>query len=87
MALSRVPAGRIAAEGAGQLAGNLMDQNVRKHLAESFMSGQNANALINLHPFASMTDEQFSRLSPYQRNLLAQSIRNSLIPTDQNAGY
>jgi len=87
MALAKVPAGRIAAEGAGQLAGDLMDQNVRKRLAESFMSGQNANDLLNTYATNILTDAQISKLSPYQRNLLAQSIRNSFMPTDQNAGY
>jgi hypothetical protein len=90
MALSRVPAGRIAAEGAGQLAGDLMDQNVRKQLAEGFMSGQNANNLLNTYATDVLTDAQISKLAPYQRNLLAQSIRNYFTtPSDQNAmaGY
>jgi len=87
MALSRVPAGRIAAEGAGQLAGDLMDQNVRKWLAEGFMSGQNANKLLNTYSAGILTDAQISKLAPYQRNLLAQSMRNYFMPTDQNAGY
>jgi hypothetical protein len=89
MALAKVPAGRIAAEGAGQLAGDLMDQNVRKRLAEGFMSGQNANNLLNTYAAGILTDAQISKLNPYQRNFLAQSMRNYFMPTDQypNAGY
>jgi hypothetical protein len=87
IALSRVPAGRIAAEGAGQLAGDLMDQNVRKRLAEGFMSGQNANNLLNTYAAGILTDAEISKLNPYQRNFLAQSMRNYFMPTDQNAGY
>ena len=87
MALAKVPAGRIAAEGAGQLAGDLMDQNVRKRLAESFMSGQNANNLLNTYSTGVLTDAQISMLAPYQRNLLAQSLRGYFTSPDQNAGY
>ena len=89
MALSRVPAGRIAAEGAGQLAGDLMDQNVRKRLVEGFMSGQNANKLLNTYSAGILTDAQISKLAPYQRNLLAQSLRNAFMSSaqDPNAGY
>ena len=87
MALAKVPAGRIAAEGAGQLMGDLMDQNVRRWLSEGFMSGQNANDLLNTYSTSVLTDAQISKLNPYQRNLLAQSMRNYFMPTDQNAGY
>jgi len=69
------------------LAGDLMDQNVRKWLAEGFMSGQNANKLLNTYSAGILTDAQISKLAPYQRNLLAQSMRNYFMPTDQNAGY
>lgn len=89
MALSRVPAGRIAAEGAGQLAGDLMDQNVRKRLVEGFMSGQNANKLLDTYSAGILTDAQISKLAPYQRNLLAQSLRNAFMSSaqDPNAGF
>lgn len=87
MALAKVPAGRIAAEGAGQLAGDLMDQNVRKRLAESFMSRQNANDLLNTYSAGILTDAQISKLAPYQRNLLAQSLRSYFTSPDQPAGY
>jgi hypothetical protein len=87
MALAKAPAGRIAAEGAGQLAGDLMDQNVRKRLAESFMSGQNANDLLNTFSSSMLTDAQISKLAPYQRNLLAQSLRSYFTSPDQPAGY
>lgn len=87
MALSRIPAGRIAAEGAGQLAGDLMDQNVRRRLVEGFMSGQNANKLLDTYSAGILTDAQISNLAPYQRNLLAQSLRSYFSSPDQPAGY
>lgn len=86
IALSTVPAGRIAAEGAEQLAGDFMRPKVREQLAQGFLSGQNANALLDTFPRSMLIDEEISKLSPYQRNLLAQSVRNYLMSSpDQNA--
>lgn len=86
IALSTVPAGRIAVEGAEQLAGDFMRPKVREQLAQGFLSGQNANALLDTFPRSMLIDEQISKLSPYQRNLLAQSVRNYLMSSpDQNA--
>jgi hypothetical protein len=87
LATAKVPgAGRVA-DAATQLTGDLMDQNVRRRLAEGFMSGQNANNLLNTYAAGILTDAQISKLAPYQRNLLAQSMRNYFMPTDQNAGF
>jgi len=87
LATAKVPgAGRVA-DAASQLRGDLMDQNVRKRLSEGFMSGQNANNLLNTYAAGILTDAQISKLAPYQRNLLAQSMRNYFMPTDQNAGF
>ena len=87
LATAKVPgAGRVA-DAASQLRGDLMDQNVRRRLAEGFMSGQNANNLLNTYAAGILTDAQISKLAPYQRNLLAQSMRNYFMPTDQNAGF
>jgi hypothetical protein len=90
LATAKVPgAGRVV-DAASQLTGDLMDQNVRRRLSEGFMSGQNANDLLNTYATNVLTDAQISKLAPYQRNLLAQSIRNYFTtPSDQNAmaGY
>ena len=86
IALSTVPAGRIAVEGAEQLAGEFMRPKIREQLAQGFLSGQNANALLETFPRSMLIDQEISKLSPYQRNLLAQSVRNYLMSSpDQNA--
>lgn len=90
MALSTMPAGRIAVEGAEQLMSDLMRPKIREQLAQGFLSGQNANALLETYPRSMLTDEQVSQLSPYTRNLLAQSLRNYFMSSpapDTTSGY
>jgi hypothetical protein len=86
IALSTVPAGRIAMEGAEQLTGDFMKPKIRERLAEGFMSGRSADELLNAFPQSMLTDEQISRLAPYQRNLLAQTIRNYFMSPNALAG-
>ena len=75
IAMSTVPAGRIAAEGAETLAGNFMRPKISARLAEGFMPGQSANALLNTYSTPLMVDDVLSRLPPNIRNMLAQSAR------------
>jgi hypothetical protein len=89
VALSAIPTGRIALEGAEQLTGDFMRPRIRERLAEGFLSGRGAAGLLDVYPQSILTDEQISKLAPYQRNLLAQSLRNYFTSPDANAmaGY
>lgn len=89
VALSAIPTGRIALEGAEQLTGDFMRPRIRERLAEGFLSGSGARQLLDTYPQSLLTDEQISKLAPYQRNLLAQSLRNYFTSPDANAmtGY
>jgi hypothetical protein len=89
VALSAIPTGRIALEGAEQLTGDFMRPRIRERLAEGFLSGRGARQLLDTYPQSLLTDEQISKLAPYQRNLLAQSLRNYFTSPDANAmaGY
>jgi hypothetical protein len=77
IAMSTVPAGRIAAEGAETLAGNFMRPKISARLAEGFMPGQSANTLLNTYSTPLMFDDVISRLPPTVRNMLAQYARQS----------
>lgn len=77
IAMSTVPAGRIAAEGAETLAGNFMRPKISARLAEGFMPGQSANTLLNTYSTPLMVDDVLSRLPPNIRNMLVQSARQS----------
>jgi hypothetical protein len=77
VALSAAPAGRIGLEGVEQLAGNFMRPKISDRMAEGFMSGQNANTLLNTYSTPLMFDDVISRLPPNIRNMLAQSARQS----------
>ena len=54
----------------------LMSGEYYKELAEGFLTGQNAMALMNQFPTSLELSEAVSKMSPQTRNALAQFLRN-----------
>lgn len=73
--MSGAPAGRIALESAENLVGNFMRPEVSARLAEGFMPGPNANALLNTYSTPLRIDAALSQMSPGMRNAIAQMLR------------
>ena len=87
VAMAASPAGRNIAQGTEQFVSEFMKPKIGEKLAEGFMGGQSANELLNTYPTSLMTDEYISRLSPAQRNALAQMLRGYSMSSNPNAGY
>jgi hypothetical protein len=75
VAMAGAPSGRIALEGAENLVGNFMRPEISARLAEGFMPGPNANALLNTYSTPLKIDAALSQLSPGMRNAIAQLLR------------
>lgn len=75
IAMSGAPAGRIALESAENLVGNFMRPEVSARLAEGFMPGPNANALLNTYSTPLRIDAALRQMSPGMRNAIAQMLR------------
>ena len=67
---------RIAAQGAEMATSAYLAPRVQKELAEGFLTGQNAMALMNQFPTSLELSEAVSKMSPQTRNALAQFLRN-----------
>lgn len=67
---------RIAAQGAEMATSAYLAPRVQKELAEGFLTGQNAMALMNQFPSSLELSEAVSKMSPQTRNALAQFLRN-----------
>lgn len=89
MAMSTIPAGRIAMEGGEQFVSELMKPRIGATLAEGVMSGQNALAAMNKFPIRQQVSEEISRLSPVTRNVITQMLRGVAMPANNrtDTGY
>lgn len=88
VAMAASPSGRNIAQGTEQFVSEFMKPKIGEKLAEGFMGGKSANELLNAYPSSLLSDEYLSRLSPMQRNALAQMLRGYAMPSNNpNAGY
>lgn len=76
MALSHVPGVRIAAEAGEEFLAGQMRPKIASALAESYMSPQNAMALMNSYPLSSQLAEGISKLPPAARNTMMNYLRS-----------
>jgi hypothetical protein len=83
IAMSNAPAGRIALESAESLANNFMRPEISARLAEGFMPGPSANALLNTYSTPLKMDAALSQLSPGMRNAIAQLLRSGTMNYNQ----
>ena len=83
MALFPSAPARIAAQGAEMATAGYLAPRVQNELAQGFMSGQNAMALMNQYPTSLGISENISRLSPQTRNFIAQLMRNIYVSPAQ----
>jgi hypothetical protein len=81
--LSTIPSLRIGAQGAEQVERSLMTPRVQRELANAFLSGQNAGALINQYPTSLQLSEGLSKLSPGMRNAIARIAQQYALGNQQ----
>lgn len=77
MGLAAFPPARISLEASEQALATTLAPRIQSQLAEGFLSGQNAAALMNQYPASLRMSETLGRLPPSVLNVLAQSANKA----------